>query len=557
MRLRPEVMKKPKRIDLTPEELEALLERVESGKLAAGDFEIIRAMAETIAFLSEAVDKKGASIKRLLRTLFGSSEKLEKVFGGERNDSARAEPQDSEDTGDAKPGDDKNGRRKGHGRNGAEEYTGAEKIEILHESLNPGDDCPTEMCKGKVYQCPPAVIVRVRGQAPLQGKIVSLQQLRCNLCGEVFKAQAPEGLGEKKYDKTSASMIALLKYGSGLPFNRLSKLQGNLGIPLPPSTQWDIARDAAGEITAAHEELIRQAAQGRVLHNDDTKAKILEWMGKRKLKRGPPSDSPDRTGIFTSGIVSVGEKQIALFFTGRKHAGENLATVLEKRVRALDAPIQMCDALSRNTPSKFKVLLANCLAHGRRQFVDVSEQFPRECRRVLETLAEVYRVDESAQRDGMSAESRLRLHRERSRPLMINLKLWFREELREKRIEPNSSLGTAVAYMKKHWHELTLFYRRARAPLDNNVCERALKKAILHRKNAYFYKTDAGARVGDLFMSLIYTAELAAENPFDYLNALQRHAAALAEDPEKWLPWHYRQTLEALATTPSPAPPVF
>ena len=168
-------------------------------------------------------------------------------------------------------------------------------------------------------------------------------------------------------------------------------------LPLPPSTQWDIARAAAGEITAAHEELIRQAAQGRVLHNDDTKAKILEWMGKRKLKRGPPSDSPDRTGIFTSGIVSVGEKQIALFFTGRKHAGENLATVLEKRVRALDAPIQMCDALSRNTPSKFKVLLANCLAHGRRQFVDVSEQFPRECRRVLEPLAEVYRVDESAQ----------------------------------------------------------------------------------------------------------------------------------------------------------------
>jgi transposase len=62
--------------------------------------------------------------------------------------------------------------------------------------------------------------------------------------------------------------------------------------------------------------------------------------------------------------------------------------------------------------------------------------------------------------------------------------------------------------MLKHWEKLTLFLRHPGPPLDNNICERALKKAILHRKNALFYKTVNGAHVGDVFMSLIYTCEL-------------------------------------------------
>ena len=94
----------------------------------------------------------------------------------------------------------------------------------------------------------------------------------------------------------------------------------------------------------------------------------------------------------------------------------------------------------------------------------------------------------------------------------------------------------------------------------NNVCERALKKAILHRKNALFYKTQNGARVGDLFMSLIYTCQLNDVNPFDYLTQLQQHADELEASPERWLPWNYRAALaggtgksdHALAVEPPP-----
>ena len=288
-------------------------------------------------------------------------------------------------------------------------------------------------------------------------------------------------------------MIAQLKYGAGTPFYRLEQLESQLGIPLPAATQWEIVEEAAQVIKPARDELIRQAAQGAVVHNDDTSMCVM-------LKRDP---SDERTGVFTSGIVSVGEgHKIALYFTGSRHAGENLAEVLKQRSAELPSPIQMCDALSRNAPrlpARVEILLANCLAHGRRQFVEVAENFPNECRFVLEML------------------------------------------------------GQAIRYLLRHWEPLTLFLRKAGAPLDNNIVERSLKRAVLHRKNALFYRTLNGAQVGDLFMSLIHTCQLCDVNSFDYLVELQRHARELAARPAEWMPWNYRETLEQTVQFPDSA----
>ena len=149
----------------------------------------------------------------------------------------------------------------------------------------------------------------------------------------------------------------------------------------------------------------------------------------------------------------------------------------------------MCDALSRNLPKEYETILANCLTHGRRYFVKVVENFPQECRHVLEALAEVYRIDAIARERGLSPKQRLRLHQAESEPILKELKAWFKEQLADKKVEPNSGLGEAIRYMPKHWDKLTRFLRVPGAPLDNNLCERALKKAILHRKNSLFYKT--------------------------------------------------------------------
>jgi len=278
-------------------------------------------------------------------------------------------------------------------------------------------------------------------------------------------------------------------------------------------------------------------------------------MGKRAEKKAAEDASREdseaeidksRTGLFTSGVVSTHSGwRIALFFSGVRHAGENLKKVLARRAEELGPPIQMCDALSRNVPGPLKTILANCLAHARRRFVDVVENFPEPCRHVLESLKVVYHNDATARKRKLSAETRLAFHQAHSGPTMERLKVWLTEQFEQRLVEPNSSLGGAVAYMLKHWEKLTLFLRVPGAPLDNNLCEQALKKAILHRKNALFYKSDQGAQVGDLYMSLIYTCQLNKVNPFDYLTELERHADQIVCHPERWMPWNYGETLTA------------
>ncbi len=275
-------------------------------------------------------------------------------------------------------------------------------------------------------------------------------------------------------------------------------------------------------------------------------------------KSDESSSSRERTGLFTSGIVSTTRQgqRIALFFTGRKHAGENLARVFAERAKGLAPPLQMSDALSRNVPKldeKLEILWGNCNAHARRRFVEVTPNFPEECRFVLESLREVYRYDAEAEAQGLSPEARLRFHQEHSQPVMDTLHAWFETQFAEKRVEPNSGLGEAITYCLKRWDRLTLFLREAGAPLDSNLVERALKKAILHRKNSLFYKTTNGAEVGDLFMSLIHTCELNEINPFDYLIELQKHAEELAQHPADWMPWNYRQALQPAGTSHPPA----
>jgi len=539
-------------------ELQRLLERARQGPLGAGDCQKLEAAIHALSQLIELIGEKETTISRLRALLVKpSTEKTRKVLeqaGLKPPPSSGSPPPTTSATESRK-------KKPGHGRNGAEAYGGAERIKIGHASLKPGDGCP-ECEKGKVYrQKDPALRIRVVGQVPLQATVYELERLRCNLCGVLFEAEAPEGVGEKKYDESAAAMIGLLKYGSGFPWYRLEGLEASLGTPLPASTQWEVVEEAAEVIRPAFDELIRQAAQGEVFYNDDTSMKILA------LARASPrrvegeeeaSSARERTGLFTSGIVSRTRQgqRIVMFFTGRKHAGENFARVLAERAQGLSPPIQMCDALSRNLPKlpqKLEIIVGHCTAHARRRFVQVTPNFPQECRFVLETLREVYRYDAEAEELGLSPEGRLRFHQEHSRPVMDALHAWLSAQFEEKRVEPNSGLGEAITYCLKHWERLTLFLRQAGAPLDSNIVERALKKAILHRKNSLFYKTEKGAEVGDLFMSLIHTCELNDTNPFDYLTELQKHAAELAENPAAWMPWNYRQTFQQAGTSKDPA----
>ena len=517
--------------------------------LSPEDHAKLKAALDTLAFLTAELERKQTSLARLRRLLFGApTEKTQTILrprGGPGGAGSPGAPAGRREAGPPQPG---------HGRLGAAAYTGADLVTIAHPSLQRGDRCPGCL-KGKIYPlAEPATLVRITGMAPLGATVYECERWRCNLCGEVATAPAPAGVGPAKYDATATSMVGLLKYGCGLPFHRIEVLQRGLRIPLPAATQWELVRDARPLLVPVWDELLWQAAQGEVLYNDDTTMKILALTAEQRRAAAADEETDARTGVFTSGIVATGAGyRIALFFTGRQHAGENLADVLAQRAATLGPAIQMADALAANTAGDFDTLLASCLAHARRRFVDVAEHFPAEVQRVLEVLRAVYHTDALARERALAPAERLQLHQSTSGPVLTELQTWLRRQLDTHLVEPNSGLGTAIAYMLKHWAPLTLFLRVPGAPLDNNICERALKKAILHRKNALFYRTLAGAHVGDVFMSLIHTAELNGAAPFDYLVALQRHPQAVALDPSEWLPWNYAATLAELRT---PADPV-
>ena len=317
-------------IEVENDRLEEVLRRVEQ-TLEEDDSILIRRVFESYAYVSDLIEDKNTSIQRLRQLLFGKrTEKTAAVVGEKIKgaippsaDTAALETGSGAEVQGSGFGESNQSHAqatpKGHGRNGADAYRGAKRVAVRHPSLAAGDACPA--CRqGTVYDKAPGVLVRIVGQPPLGATIYELQKLRCHLCGEVFTAPTPAEAGTQKYDATAGSMIGLLKYGSGLPFNRLDGLQENLEVPLPASTQWDIVRAVAANLTPAFEELIRQAAQGEVLHNDDTTVKILELTapgGRQDALSSPAADATvagERTGLYTSGVVALRDgRRVALF----------------------------------------------------------------------------------------------------------------------------------------------------------------------------------------------------------------------------------------------------
>ncbi len=566
-------------VDVDLKAIERMLDRAKP-LLLPEDFDLIRGLVDTLARVTKLVRQRGSTLARL-RRLFGLSrtEKTRDVVGPSETTgpsppavehapgvgpAAESTPSGDASNGDVTPPTADVGlgaqatpdpsptppakdKRKGHGRVAAADYLAAEHIPVPHESLQPGDPC--QRCeRGHVYKLKlPSPILRIGGQTPLGATCWDCERLRCATCGFVYTARTPKEAHGDKYDETAVSMIAILRYGAGMPFHRLDHLQRDLDTPLPASTQWDLVNEAVALVEPAYDELFRTAAQGKVLHNDDSYVRILELMGKRraKLLASGKLPDPERTGLFTTAVVAIVAAigTIALFFTGRKHAGENLALVLDKRAKDLPPPIQMGDALTRNLPVGHKVIDSNCIAHGRRKIVDEIDNYPVECRFLLERLARVYKLDDECKARGASDEERLLAHQTESAPLMEEVRASMAAEIAAKRIEPNSDLGQAFNYFLKRWDKFTLFLRKPGAPLDNNIAERALKMTIRSRKSSLFYRSLRGAHVGDVFMTLIHTAELHHQNPSDYLTALLRNHKAVAETPAHWMPWNYRHTL--------------
>ena len=535
---------KPTVTRFTAEALEGLVARSEQ-LLPSEDHAQLVSLVDAFLLLGRMVREGRATLKRM-RRLFGlsSSEKKRKVFskGSGSDQSQTAGAQDSDTSTDpSQP-------KRGHGRRAASDYPEAEHIFLVHDTLSPGCSCPA--CeRGSLYELKKtAPTLRIFGQPLLFAKCWDSQLLRCSSCLKVHTAPVPTEAFGPKYSESAASVLAVMRFGLGTPHYRLDRLQDAMGTPVSDATQWDVLRARAIDVYPAYQHLLHLAAQAPLIHTDDTHARVLEFMGKRreKLVEGGQLPRPDRTGLFTTGIVAIiPEGQLGLYITGRRHAGENLNAMLERRAKEIGPPLLMCDALEHNVPKDHPVVESNCLTHARRNVIDQAENFPDECKHVIDKIGIVYAVEAACSDEGLPPEARLWMHQQVSAPALDHLRAWMTAQFEEKRVEPNSTLGKAFNYMLKRWDKLTLFLHVPGAAIDNNICERLLKLPVLVRKNSLFFRSERGAVVGDVYMSLIRTTILHDQNPIDYLTTLMTHYQAVAESPAEWMPWNYRRTLAA------------
>ena len=566
-------MKRPETITLSAEEGEAIMSRLSVYTPSHSDCEILIQVMRLHFWLMFALQEAKLSVKRLRNLLFGKSAPASPepadssassqaagdgtdACGGLDSDASetaatavQASPGESQTSEPAKP---KGGHRAGTGNLGADSYVGAERVECRHEELAVGQVCPA--CgQGSLYELPPGVKIRIDGHALLSAIRYELHKLRCSACGQIFTAPLPSEASEAKYSPRARAVLVVGRYYLGLPFYRLQGYQAMLGVPLPDSTQWTQIEKVGDCCYVVFEYLETLAAQGELIHQDDTTVRILTLMKENQQIRAEAaaqglSRPKERTGMFTTAlVVKVGERLICLYYSGRSHAGENLAALLTQREADQDPPIVMSDALSRNEIAGVVLIRCHCLAHGRRQFSDIEDVFPSECRVVLDVLKQVFDHDEEARDQQMSPEARLAYHQAVSQPLMEALKEWLDHQREDRLVEDNSSLGQAIGSRQKYWESLTRFLSVPGAPLDNNLVERALKLFIRQRKNSLFSTSEYSAYVASVLTSLIATCIYAGGNVLDYLVALQEHRAEVCADPSAWLPWTYQE-----ASGPSP-----
>ena len=518
------------------QELQALSQRVAERKIEEKDWELLDRYLLLVLKLSRVFQYGRIRMRKISRMLFGKRTEKEKKKEKDPSDNP---PQAGGAGGETPTGPEKDSRldsageaqdqkkRKGHGRRPASDYQNAETIVCPICENKAGDLCPG--CgKGHLRQQPDEVTIRFRGNPPITAEKYKREKVRCDTCGQIYKAELPEQAGDEKYAASAKASIVMSKYGSGVPFYRLGMQQEQQLIPLPPGTQWELAEEVADSILPVYLEIERQAAGGELLFIDDTPHLVLE--AKKKLHM---------TGV----VARVGERWVTLYLTGPDQAGKKVSVLLEARPPGLPPPLQMSDALAGNQQDSIRVLILLCLVHARRHFFDIKDFYPEVCGPVLEAIRQVYKHESVIKNLQLDAAARLIYHQEHSQPLLERMKGWLLNQMDQRLIEPNSPLGKAVKYLKKHWHGLMGFCRHEGAPLDNSAVERALKLPIQNRKNSYFFKTGHGADVGCLLMSMIKTASQAGASPFAYLEALLQHRSVLRQEPGLWLPWNYQAQL--------------
>ena len=569
---------------ISPSEVETLIKKIEQTTLSEQDKRMITRLLRTLLYVVGLLQEKKVTLLRLKELIFGKKSEKMKRRDGEKGE-PESEPERGAQEGEKGDGSqrpknehlegvegEKPERKPGHGRRPSSEYPGARKVHCRHQQLVSGSPCPSPSCRGKVYGERPRQFIQFRGQPAIQATQYEQEVVRCRECGAVYEAELPEGVSAKKWDETADAQIAIERHAKYTPSYRTARMQEMCGVALPESVQSERCREVADALEPIYERMKKEAAQGKVFHIDDTPVRILELVKENKEKKQEKKEEEkkeeaekkvkekrgkrkkkkkeERVAIQTSGVVvklRSGAK-VALYFNGRQHAGENIEDIYQLRDPGLPPPMQMSDALACNFCGERERIVCKCLVHARRKFVEIRRIYPEACDYVAKQIGEIYQNEK--QTAGMSDEERLAYHQEHSGPVMAELKQWMDEQMAEKKVEPNSSLGKAIDYFVTHYEGLSAYLRYAGAPLDNNASERILRPVVIIRKNSYGYKTNRGAKTAAIIQSVIQTCRLNGTNVWQYLVLVLRRSTAVREKPEEFLPWNYKSEGEMAKALP-------
>jgi hypothetical protein len=324
-------MKRPDEVTLSREEGEALIERIERNALSVEDRRVLVKILTFYFWLLFALREAKLSLKRLKALVFGEKPKKREPPSSGGTPSGGSGSGTGVKTGTSQDGQiattaestEEKPRPPGHGRQGADVYRAAQTVACRHDELAVGERCPA--CgRGRLYRLPPGVELRLDGNALLSAVRYELEKLRCSACGQIFTASVPAAAGAEKYSARARAVLTLARYYLGVPWYRLEGFQALVGVPVPDATQWDQVEHVGNCAYPIFKYFERMAAQGDVIYQDDTSARLLSLIEENPQAQDA-ARAGARTGRYTTALIAqVGTQRICLYYTGRQHAGENL-----------------------------------------------------------------------------------------------------------------------------------------------------------------------------------------------------------------------------------------
>jgi transposase len=339
----------------------------------------------------------------------------------------------------------------------------------------------------------------------------------------------------------SASVLALLlavKYVDGLPLARFEHVLQRHGITIARQTlaRWVIA--SAQLLQPLFNVLRDTLLEGKLIHMDETPVQVLK---PPKHKPDKPPTSSSYMWVQTGGVPG---KAVTVYDYDPSRSGE-----VPKRLLAGWHGCLMTDGYAGyNAVVKEQgITHLVCWAHARRGFVEALAVQPKHAKgkdslaqQAINTIAKLYKIEKDGKE--LIADQRYRLRQEQSKPVLAELKQWL--QTHQPLIPPQSTLGKAMAYAQTYWSQLTSYLEAGHLPIDNNVCENAIRPFVIGRKAWLFSDTPAGANASAIIYSLVQSAKANHQEPYEWLRYVIAKLPTCnnADDYEALMPWNTKHT---------------